>query len=410
MALATMSVIAIAVIGSVTVLPAALALLGDRVNKGRIPTLGRRRATGGTWAKLALVATRHPAAALVTAVCVLGAIAVPALGLKTASTNLSSIPSETPVVVAQTAIERSFPGAPNDAGIVVTGHGLGSAGARQRLQALGRQAMLVTGGRGRITVDVARDGRTAVVSVPMPDRGIAAAKATVSELRHRVTPTVTAVAPGAEALLTGDAAGSVDFTDRLSTSTPLVIGFVLALAFVLLVAAFRSPALAAAVIGLNVLSVGAAYGALAAVFQHDWAEGLLGFNNTGTVADWLPLFSFVILFGLSMDYTILVLERIREARRAGRSAREAAAEGVAATAGTVTSAAIVMVAVFAIFGTMRFAATKELGVGLSMAILLDATIVRAIALPAAVSLLGERRWRVPRRRVAPAPAPARGMA
>ncbi len=190
--------------------------------------------------------------------------------------------------------------------------------------------------------------------------------------------------------------------------TPPVIAFVLALAFVLLVAAFRSPALAAAVIALNLLSVGAAYGVLAAVFQHDWAEAVLDFTSTGTVAEWLPLFAFVILFGLSMDYTILVLERIREARAAGRSAREAAAEGVAATAGSVTTAAIVMVAVFSVFATMRFVDNKQLGVSLAAAVLLDATIVRGVALPAAVALLGERRWRVPRRR--PAVAAARSVA
>jgi RND superfamily putative drug exporter len=198
------------------------------------------------------------------------------------------------------------------------------------------------------------------------------------------------VAPGAQAMLTGDAAGNADFTHRLSTATPLVIAFVLALALVLLVGAFRSPALAAAVMGLNLLSVGAAYGVLVAVFQHRWAEGLLGFTSNGTVVDWLPLLAFVILFGLSMDYTVLVLERIREGRRAGLSPREAAAEGVAATAGTVTSAAVVMVAIFAIFATLRLLEMKQLGVGLAAAVLIDATIVRGVALPAVVTLLGER--------------------
>jgi RND superfamily putative drug exporter len=184
----------------------------------------------------------------------------------------------------------------------------------------------------------------------------------------------------------------------------VVIGFVLGLAFVLLVAAFRSPALAAAVIALNLLSVAAAYGMLVAVFQHSWAEDLLGFTSTGTITDWLPLFAFVILFGLSMDYTVLVLERVREARRAGHPARAAAAEGVGATAGTVTSAAVVMVAVFAVFGTLSLVQFKQFGLGLAAAILLDATIVRGIALPAVVSLLGERRWRV----ASPSPVPARG--
>jgi len=400
MALATMAVVAIAVGGSVTVLPATLALLGDRVDKGRVPLVGRRRprSGGGAFGGLARLVTRRPAAALVTAACILGALAVPALDLKTANSDASAFPADTPVVVAQRAIDRAFPGAPNDAELVVTAHGLRSAEAREQLRALGERAMAVTGGGGAVGVEVARDGRTALVSVPMPDRGMAAAEQTVAELRDKVSPTGTRVAPDAEVLVTGEAAGSKDFTDRLSARTPIVIAVVLGLAFVLLVGAFRSPGLAAAVIGLNLLSVAAAYGVLAAVFQNDWAEGLLGFTNTGHVSSWLPLFAFVILFGLSMDYTILVLERIREARRAGRSAREAAAEGVGATAGTVTSAAIVMVAVFAVFATMRFADMKQLGVGLSAAILLDATIVRGIALPAAVALLGDRRWRVRTRR------------
>jgi RND superfamily putative drug exporter len=198
-------------------------------------------------------------------------------------------------------------------------------------------------------------------------------------------------------LVTGAEAQNADFTNRLSTATPIVIAAVLGLAFLLLLAAFGSARLAAAVVGLNLLSVGASYGVLVAIFQHTWAESLLNFTSTGTVSSWLPLFAFVILFGLSMDYTIIVLERIREARRAGLSAREAAAEGVSATAGTVTSAAIVMVTVFAAFASTRFLDTKQLGVGLSVAILIDATIVRAIALPAAVALIGPRDRRIRQR-------------
>ncbi len=408
MALGTVLVVAISVVGSVTVLPATLALLGDRVDKGRVPLLGRRRraAGGGLAGRMAGVVTRRPVVALVVAVAMLGTLAVPALDLRPGSLGIASLPADVPEVQAHQAIATAFPGAPSAAELVVSGADLRDA--RPALLALGERAKRVTGGAGPVAVARARDGRTAVVSVPMPDRGAGAAERTVATLREQIAPTAGQVAPGARVLVTGDAASSSDFTSRLDRVTPPVIAFVLALAFVLLVAAFRSPALAGAVIALNLLSVGAAYGVLAAVFQHDWAEAVLDFTSTGTVAEWLPLFAFVILFGLSMDYTILVLERIREARAAGRSAREAAAEGVAATAGSVTTAAIVMVAVFSVFATMRFVDNKQLGVSLAAAVLLDATIVRGVALPAAVALLGERRWRVPRRR--PAVAAARSVA
>jgi uncharacterized membrane protein YdfJ with MMPL/SSD domain len=228
----------------------------------------------------------------------------------------------------------------------------------------------------------------------MPDHGVSAADDTIAALRDRVAPTAAQIQAGAHAQVTGEAARDADFTKRLKDRTPIVIAFVLALAFVLLLAAFRSVPLAAAVIGLNLLSVGAAYGVLVAVFQHSWAESALNFTSNGSIVNWLPLFSFVILFGLSMDYTVLVLERIREARRAGLSPRDAAAEGVGATAGTVTSAAVVMVAIFAVFATLRLLSMKQLGVGLAAAILLDATVVRALALPAAVALLGRHGPRV----------------
>ena len=213
-------------------------------------------------------------------------------------------------------------------------------------------------------------------------------------------------------LITGEAAAKLDFADRLRTTTPLVIAFVLALALVLLLASFRSLPLALAVIGLNLLSVGAAYGVLTAVFQNTWAESTLGFTSHGAIVDWVPLNTFVILFGLSMDYTILVLERIREARRNGKSPRVAAAEGVSATAGAVTSAAVVMVAIFAIFPTLPLIEMKMMGVGLAIGVLVDATLVRGIALPAAVALLGERGIRGrgafarPGRRFEPATDPA----
>jgi uncharacterized membrane protein YdfJ with MMPL/SSD domain len=407
MGLGTILVVAVAVLGSLTVLPAVLALLGDRVDRGRLPghrgraarAARRRAASGGrptgAWAALARAVTASPKAALVAAVCVLGALAVPLTGMHTADLGADDLPQSLPVVQAAKAVDHSFPGAPDQAELVVSGHDLGTAAAHSALAGLGERALKVTGGRGEPTVTVARDGATAVVAVPMPDRGVTAGTDTVHRLRDQVAPTATTV-PGASspALVTGDAASSADYSHRMAIATPLVIGFVLVLGFLLLLLTFRAPLLAAGVMGLNLLSIGASYGILVSVFQHTWAERLIGFHSSGHIINWLPLFMFVILFGLSMDYTVLVLERIREGREAGLSPRRAAADGVAATAGTVTSAAIVMVAVFAIFATLGVINFQELGVGLAVAVLLDATVVRGIALPALVAALGERGWKV----------------
>ena len=392
--LSTMVVVAIAVLGSVTVLPAVLTKLGDRIYRGRIPGFRRlraRRAARTTmWARLARVVTARPLASLVIAACVLGTLAVSALQMRTADPNATDLPANNPVRVAYEAIDRAFPGSPEPAQLVVQGKHLGTTGQRQRLEEIGQRALHVTGGRGQVQVDVARNGRTAVVNVPMPDQNLNRSRQVVDNLRATV-------GQSSHALVTGGVASSLDFSNRLHTATPLVIGVVMILAFMLLLAAFRSVKLAAAVVGLNLLSVGAAYGVLVAVFQHHWAQSLLGFTSNGAIVSWLPLFAFVVLFGLSMDYTVLVLERVQEARRAGMSAREAAAEGVAKTGGAVTSAALVMVFVFAVFATLGLLEFKQLGVGLSAAVLIDATIVRGVALPAAIALLGDDGWKVRRK-------------
>jgi RND superfamily putative drug exporter len=335
--------------------------------------------------------TGHPRAALISSVCMLAALAVPVLSIHTANPGDNDLPKGTPVLIAEHAIERQFPGAPATADVVVTGRRLDTESARSELRGLGRKAISITHGSGPVSLDVATDGRTAVLAVPMPDRGYTAAAATIDALRRHVDTQAARVAPGARGQITGDAAFNVDFSSQMSTVTPLVIAFVLALAFALLAAAFRSPALAASVIGLNLLSVGAAFGVLVAIFQHHWAQSLLGFTSDGTIVSWLPLFAFVVLFGLSMDYTVLMLERVREARLKGADARTAAQEALTTTGSTVTSAAVVMVAVFAIFALLRLLEFKQLGVGLAAAIALDATIVRGVALPAALTLLGDKR-------------------
>jgi|HubBroStandDraft_6_1064221.scaffolds.fasta_scaffold00149_20 uncharacterized membrane protein YdfJ with MMPL/SSD domain len=392
MALGAILVVLIAVVGSLTVLPAMLALLGDRIDRGR---LWRRRRTRArtrrtTWQALAAAVTNHPRISLATALVILAALAAPLISIQTAEPGQNDVSPNTPIRVANTAIERAFPGSTDTADLVISGHGLHSQRARQQLQRIGHEGQQITGGRGAVAMQISHDGRTAQLQIPMPESSLTVADHKVTTLRNELEPAVASSIPGAHADLTGDYAGNLDFTSRLSNVTPLVIALVLALAFILLIATFRSARLALSVIGLNLLSVGAAFGVLVAVFQHHWAQSLLGFQSDGAVVDWLPLFAFVVLFGLSMDYTVLVLERAREARLAGASAKEAAAVALGSTGGTVTSAALVMIAVFSVFATLPLLEFKQLGVGLAAAIALDATIVRGLALPAALTLLGDR--------------------
>jgi RND superfamily putative drug exporter len=399
MSLGAILVVGLAVVGSLTVLPATLALLGERVDRGR---LWRRRTekpgASTAWGRLAGLVSGHPRSSLAIVVVALAALAAPILSMHTATPGLDDLPSDTPVVVAYQAIERAFPGTSDVAELVVTGRRLGGPKADQLLLELGREGERIARGRGGVSLRVAADGETAMVAIPVADGNLTTERQDVLALRRRLEPRTARLLPGARALLTGDDAESLDFTQRMSTATPLVIAFVLALAFALLVGTFSSPLLALAVVVLNLLSVGAAFGVLVTVFQHTWAQSLLGFTSDGAITNWLPLFAFVVLFGLSMDYTVLVVERASEARRAGASAREAAADAVRSTGSTVTSAAIVMIAVFSVFATVPLLEFKQLGVGLAAAVALDASLVRGVALPAVLALLGDRGLRPARGR------------
>jgi len=214
----------------------------------------------------------------------------------------------------------------------------------------------------------------------------------VEDVRGEVLPQLRADlsdVPGAEVHLGGQAVVT-DLTSWMDQRLPWVVGLVLTLSLVVMLLSFGSPSLALATVGLNVLSVGAAYGVLTLVFGGTWAEGLLGFTSTGAIASWIPMMLFVLLFGLSMDYHIFVTSRVREAFDRGHSPREAIRSGVARSAGVVTAAAAVMVGVFSIFGTLSMLEMKQLGVGLGVAILVDATVVRGVLLPAVLALLGRR--------------------
>ena len=217
----------------------------------------------------------------------------------------------------------------------------------------------------------------------------------VNELRDTIIPATIGAVPGATANVTGFTAQSKDFTDVTKSHLPLVFGFVLGAAFLLLLFTFRSIVIPLKAIILNLLSVGAAYGVLVWIFQDGHLESFLGFHSTGALISWMPLFLFVVLFGISMDYHVFILTRIRESYDRGMPTDEAVSHGIRTTAGVVTSAAVVMIAVFFVFATLSLVFFKELGVGLGVAVLIDATLVRAVLLPASMTLLGDWNWYLP---------------
>jgi RND superfamily putative drug exporter len=249
-------------------------------------------------------------------------------------------------------------------------------------------------------LETSTDGQVTVLHLALPyNQSDERTDHAVDVIRDQVLPvanTALADVPGSPTAHVGGAAVATDLQRWIDDRLPWVVGFVLVLTFIVMLVSFGSLWLAGATVALNLLSVGAAYGVMTLVFQNTWAEGLLDFTSIGTITAWLPLLMFVILFGLSMDYHVFVVSRVREAWKAGASPREAVRLGIARSAGVVTSAAAVMVAVFAIFGTLSALELKQLGVGLATAILLDATLVRGVLLPAVLATLGERAHRGPR--------------
>jgi uncharacterized membrane protein YdfJ with MMPL/SSD domain len=397
----TILVVAVAMVGSLTVLPAVLAWLGDRVEKGRVPLLGRLKGSGrGTrlWSALVDLVLRRPLVSALAAAALLVVIAAPALSLRTANSGVQSFPHDLPIVRTWDRVQAAFPGGAEPAEVVVTAGNVSEPAVRSALARLRRRALADRRDfGGPITLRTSPDRRVAVLSVPLAGSGRdSRSEAALAKLRDRLVPATVGAVPGADVAVTGEAAESVDFNELLAQRLPWVFGFVLAAAFVLLLLTFRSLAIPLTAIGLNLLSVAAAYGVVVWVFQEGHLEGLLGFHSTGAVTSWLPLFLFVVLFGLSMDYHVFIVSRIREAYDRGMPTEQAVAHGIRTTAGVVTSAAAVMVAVFSIFATLSFLDFKEMGVGLAAAILIDATVVRAVLLPATMKLLGERNWAMPR--------------
>jgi uncharacterized membrane protein YdfJ with MMPL/SSD domain len=398
MATGTILVVAVSVIGSITVLPAILSKLGDRVNKGRVPFLGRRKRDAGdsrVWGAVLRPVLKRPLASALVSGALLVALAIPAFGMHTALPGTDTLPRELEVVQTYDRIQAAFPGEAISANVVVKADDVRSAEVTGAIADLREQAqnsdLLLAGG----SVEVSPDHTVANVEVPIAGDGTdEKSVAALEELREEVVPAT--VGQVAEVNVGGMTAGTQDFNDLMKSNVGWVFAFVLAMAFLLLLVTFRSIIVPIKAIVLNLLSVGASYGVLVLVFQNEWAESLLGFESTGAITAWLPLFLFVVLFGLSMDYHVFILSRIREAVDRGMSTEAAVERGIKSTAGVVTSAAFVMVAVFAVFATLSGIDMKQMGVGLAVAVLIDATIIRGVLLPATMKLLGDWNWWLPK--------------
>jgi putative drug exporter of the RND superfamily len=394
-ALGTIAVVGIAVAGSLTVLPALLAWLGPKADAGRIPFLGRRQAAARPsrlWAALARQVVARPVIWGGAAAIALLALAAPALGLRLGEPAVDA-PKGAAVVTTMDAIHRAFPQAPAPAEVVVTGQDLAGPKVAAAVGALRTRAASGGAIHGPVTETVLGGGRALLVGVPLAGNGTnSASDSALVNLRDTILPDTLGKVPGVSYAVTGDTAGLYDDIHELHANLPEVLGFVAVLAFVLLLAAFRSVTVPLVSIVLNLLSVGAAYGLVTLIFQDGRLQGPLDYTAFGGIIYWVPLMMFVFLFGISMDYHVFILSRIRELWARGSAPKDAIVGGIASSAGVVTSAALIMVAVFSIFATLPLIDLKILGIGTAAAVLIDATIVRGILVPAALALLGDRAW------------------
>jgi uncharacterized membrane protein YdfJ with MMPL/SSD domain len=398
----TIAVVAVAMLGSLTVLPAMLSKVGARVDGRGIPglrRLKRRTAEFGLWSRIVDRVLRRPLLSAVLSAGLLIVLALPAFGMHAGQPGTESLPKDMPVVQTFERMQAAFPSETSGMDVVLQAKDVTAPAVRsgiakfEHVVAQQRDLFPETG----TSVDVNPDKTVATLSIAVASQGEGQqSDRALDVMRNTIVPSTLGSVAGVKAYVAGGKAAERDFNDTLKSHLPYVFGFVLAAAFVLLLLTFRSLVVPIKAIILNLLSVGAAYGALVLVFQHGWFKSLLGFDATGPIVAWLPVFLFVVLFGLSMDYHVFILSRIREAFDRGSSTEEAVAHGIKSTAGVVTSAAVVMVSVFAIFATLSLVIFKQLGVGLAVAVLLDATLVRGVLLPATMKLLGDWNWYLPK--------------
>jgi uncharacterized membrane protein YdfJ with MMPL/SSD domain len=399
----TILVVLVAVIGSLTFLPAVLSYLGQKnwLEKGRVPYLGKRRHNNGgesrMWNAILDRVVKHPVVSVVLAGGLLVALTIPALGMQFKEAGTEGLSRSLPIIQTLDRIDAAFPGGSVPASIVIKAKDVTKPDVKAAIAQLHDKAIASGQLSEPFNVEVNPAKTVAVASIAVDGKGTdAASDRSLATLRDDVVPATVGKLQGADVSVTGMTAGSKDFLDTMKSHLPVVFAFVLAMAFILLLVTFRSIVIPIKAIVLNLLSVGSAYGILTLVFQDGHGEKTLGFTSVGGITPWLPLFLFVVLFGLSMDYHVFVLSRVRELVDRGMSTDRAVAEGIKSTAGVITSAAAVMVVTFAAFATGSSQEMKQLGVGLAVAILIDATIIRAVLLPATMKLLGSRNWYLPK--------------
>ncbi|MGI8334899.1 MMPL family transporter [Actinomadura scrupuli] len=407
LATGTIIVVSVAMIGSLTILPALLAKLGRAADRPRVPLLWRLTGRGGTprlWPALLRPALRHPLATLLVSVVALLALALPALDMRLKNTGTDELPRAIPAMQSYDRMITAFPAEHAPQKVAVRAPAERAAEVRAALRALvqrtQRDPLFVhPSAPDRAAqspgpeIRSSADGQVHTVSLVSPYSGDSPqARQALRELRGELLPATVGHIAGAEYAVGGETANNLDFGRHVEEKLPLVIGFVLLLTFVMMAVTFRSVVVALTAISINLLSAMAAFGLLVLVFQHTWAEGALDFTSTGNVIAWLPLLLFVVLFGLSMDYHVFVVGRIQEAARGGMPTRDAVEYGITRSAGVVTSAAIVMVSVFAVFASLPMMDMKQMGFGLAAAVLIDAVIVRIVILPSLMTLLGRANW------------------
>ena len=423
MAIGTIAVVLVSVIGSLTFLPAALSILGDRVNLGRpstwIPRLvaalplgpasrrgvatidwldrrAERQEGSGFWGRLVTAVMARPIPLTIVSTALILALAYPVLHLRTGVTDITAFPDSIDGVAGIKLLDEKWPqGTDLQLAVVVTrADEPGTQAAIERLKVAGLE---IEGLNEPVEVTPSRDGKAALISFTMAGgQNDPANWDLVRQVRSELNPSIFGDLAEVRTYVTGGAAYAVDVTDLYADGIPTIFGFVLGLSFLLMLVAFHSIVIPIKAILLNLLSTAAAYGVLVAVFQDGWLAEPLGITPSGVIESWVPLFIFTILFGLSMDYHLFILTRIKEARDRGLDSKAAVARGISVTSGTITSAASIMVVVFAVFVTLKFVFIQQLGLGLAVAVFIDATIIRSVLLPASMTLLGDWNWWMPR--------------